>query len=270
MKLPKRYKTYDIEGFVYNTDLFFLIELLKDKIERKNPLNVEDCVPVTFTEFGVYHGRSFLNTVLNVANLKSLKVKKLNAIAVDPFPDLPLAKEDFLRNLERVNKIINNPSNILIRHYESKELIPAGQVAFDMVHIDSAHTEIELEKDFEFSLSRLRSGGVIICDDVWSDIFPGVTSGVFKMIHRHTLSVLLVTSAKIYICRESDHEFLSRKVQNLLMGIECDFYFNFASDNFSQENDIRGMRVISLKRLQGGTVINQEQLIDKLFDSADL
>ncbi len=269
-RLPKRYKTYNIEGFVYNTDLFFLIELLKDKIETKNPSIVADCMRVTFIEFGCYYGRSFLNTVANVANLKSLQVKILNAIAVDPFPGLPAAKESFPKNLDRINKIIDNPSNIFIRHYESKELIPAGQSAFDIVHIDSAHTEVELEKDFEFSLSRLCAGGVIICDDVWSDIFPGVTSGVFKMIHRHALSVLLVTSAKIYICRESDHEFLSRKVAGFLQGIECDFYFNFASDDYSQENDIKGMKVISLKRLQGNNLINQEQLINQLFDSADL
>jgi hypothetical protein len=59
-------------------------------------------------------------------------------------------------------------------------------------------------------------------------------------------------------------------IKDCLNKIECPYYTNFASDSFTQENDIRGMEVLSLKSLKNGALINNEEIINKIFETRQI
>lgn len=222
---------------------------------------------LVFVEYGVYCGRSFLNTLLNIANIDNKTSANSSfdskiAIAIDPFPKLEKIKREFINNLNVFQSILGK--GVDIRYYENYDLIDSS-FKFTLIHIDSCHTEKEVLSDFSSAFSRMKSEGVIVFDDVWSDIFPGVTSGVFKVIHDFQLAVFLVTSAKIYICKPEYHSFYFGLISKQLSDLKVDFFTSFASENFSQENDIRSLPVISLKQLKDGQLINNESLIDDFF-----
>jgi len=252
---------YDITGFAYSCDVYFLSLIAAS---QKN---------LVFVEYGVYCGRSFFNTLVNLdAQKKRISdpssFDSITAIAIDPFPNLEKAKDEFINNLEKFQSIFRE--RVLIRYYENHDLSDDNHHKFSLIHIDSCHTEREVLADFSSAFSRLKPEGVIVFDDVWSDIFPGVTSGVFKVIHDFQLSVFLVTSAKIYICQSEYHSFYFELISQQLSDLKIDFYTSFASENFSQENDIRGLPVISLKQLVGQQLINNEIFINKLFKTIPL
>lgn len=227
-----------------------------------------------FIEYGVFCGRSFFNTLSNVA-LQSQYNKtsayssfdSITAIAIDPFPNLEKPKLEFINNLRAFQPILGK--EVDIRYFENHDLIDSIY-KFTLIHIDSCHTEKEVFSDFSSAFSEMKPDGVIVFDDVWSDIFPGVTSGVFKVIHDFQLAVFLVTSAKIYICNPEYHSFYFDYVSKDLISSNIDYFTNFASESFSQENDIRGLPVISLKQIKDGKLINNETLIDNFFKKVSL
>ncbi|MDC3336091.1 class I SAM-dependent methyltransferase [Opitutales bacterium] len=232
----KNYIFHPIKGYIYEEDVFFISNLISSFQQ-----------PV-FTEYGVYYGKSFINCILN---------SKLftHAIAIDPFPNLHDARNHFFQNCKHYD--------LKYQHFENDEIDPS--VHFNVVHIDSAHTEIDVYKDANSALLKLSKDGVIVFDDVWSDIFCGVTSGVFKIIHEKNLTPFLVTTAKIYICRAEHHVKYTDLISALLTSHGIDFFFEFCSGDYTQSNDINNHKVISLKQIVEGKLINNARQIKEIF-----
>jgi hypothetical protein len=232
MKYQKVLCFHEIIGFCYPVDVFFMAKLLNS---FTRPF---------FCEFGVYYGRSIINILLNCD-------KPYRSIAIDPFPDFDLVKKDFISNIKTFQ--------VSIELYSTRDLVL--ETNFSLVHIDSFHTEIDLIEDISFALKGLRDDGVLVIDDVWSDIFPGVTSATFKIIHERNLSVFLVTTAKIYVCKEEYHSLYNKKIKKLLDKENIKYFTEFAG----QSNSIRNFEVLSLKELSEDRVINHELDVDSLF-----
>jgi hypothetical protein len=244
----------EIKGYVYCVDIFMISKLLQQYMEP------------SYIEFGVYAGRSFFNVLINTQKyLNSYPEKNkpaLTAIAVDHFPGQPKIKKEFLKNTKLLQTTYLKNCNI---KYEKYSVNLNKNIRGSVFHIDSCHSESEFTKDFLCAYKHLEEDGVIVCDDVWSDIFPGVTSGCFKMIHQLKLSAFLATSAKLYICRPKFHAKNLNRIKSCLDQIRCPYFFNFASDSYLQTNSIRGYPVLSLKTYIKEKVINYEEYFDQIF-----
>lgn len=87
---------------------------------------------------------------------------------------------------------------------------------FDLIHIDGEHTESAVVKDLYFSIENLTQGGVIVVDDIWHPLFPGITSGVMKVVHELNLAPFLSTRNKMWLCRPEYYELYFEKSLSVL------------------------------------------------------
>ena len=183
-------------------------------------------------EIGVYKG-GFL-----VALMRNLP--KLNALGIDPYPEQDDIREIFLENLrseqmmERV-RLIPNYSSI-------------SQNNFDLIHIDGEHSETAVLQDLNFAMHNLAHKGVIVVDDIWHPLFPGVVSATMKVVHESDFVPFLTTRNKMYLCREVEHRFFFSKAFELMRDANIEFSGGLmqgekifgALATYDQPNSIKG------------------------------
>lgn len=82
-----------------------------------------------------------------------------------------------------------------------------NECAFDLIHIDGEHSESVVIKDLHFAKDNLANKGLIVMDDIWHPLFPGVVSATMKFVHESDFVPFLSTRQKMFICRENQYEF---------------------------------------------------------------
>ena len=166
-------------------------------------------------EIGVHHGRLFiLLYLLGSRNEPSVAIDifKKQQLNVDRSGAGDLAA--FKRNLRRHA----DADRLVIHEGDSKELSSArllelGRGPFRMISIDGGHTAEITEHDLATSEVALARGGIILLDDCFNEMWPGVIEGV----HRHfsqprTIVPFGIGANKTFFC----HREFSRQYAGVL------------------------------------------------------
>jgi hypothetical protein len=214
-----KYSLDNLRKWLDPIDAFLAIELLKNETS-------EIC------EIGVYEG-GFIITLLQ--NLPGLKV-----LAIDPYPGLNHIKQAFQQNLFELD------------FHENVQLVPdwssiSGRI-FALVHIDGEHSESAVLKDLNFAIDNLAPTGIIVVDDIWHPLFPGIASATMKTIHQSDVVPFLTTRNKMYICRESSYHIHFANTLALLQqrgiphssGLKYGDRIGEAISSYNQDNSIKG------------------------------
>lgn len=212
----------EISEWLNPYDAYFSINLL---------VNTGDGV----CEIGVYKGGYLITILKNISGL--------NALAIDPFPGLDFIKKNFFDNL-KLNGLEQNV--FLLPDYTSIR----GRW-FDLIHIDGEHSEIAALQDLHFAEKNLAEKGIIVVDDIWHTLFPGVISATMKFVHESRLVPFLSTQQKMYLCWEAEHEFHFSRAQKLLKNLDIPHSSGWLKGDanhkgiiaaYDQSNSIKGYR----------------------------
>ena len=198
------------------------------------------------SEIGVYKGGWLLTLLRNLPHWK--------ALGVDPYPNLPEIKKTFLHYLEfdgfsdRVE---------LVENYDFIQ-----EKEFNMIHIDGEHSESAVLKDLAWAEQNMSKQGVIVVDDIWHPLFPGIASAVMKVVHNGSLVPFLITRNKIYITFEENYQnaFSLAKKSLDAVGIEFSTGSRKGEDllgtpaAFNQSNSIKGFEQIVVPKHSGNYI----------------
>ena len=157
-------------------DAFLSMQLIK------NPLGF-------LCEIGVYKGGFLMSLLENLPDLK--------AIAIDPYPNSEEIRDVFVKNLGERNL---NSRVELFADYKT-----LSQREFDLIHIDGEHSESAVCKDLKFALANLSSSGIVIIDDIWHPLFPGIISATLQAVHEELLAPFLITRNKMFLCKPNEY-----------------------------------------------------------------
>ncbi len=200
--------------------------------------------PTFVCEIGVYKGGWLVNFLTNF--------KDVSILAIDPYPNLQDVKEIFLRMVENLDLTSRVQ---LIAQYDDKR----NNDKFDVIHIDGEHSERAVLNDLNFALQNLATGGVIIVDDVWHPLFPGIISGVMKIVHSTELVPFLSTRNKMWLCKTSDYDLHFENSLNVLRRAGISFNIGVHSGDsivstnethsYDIENAVKGHTQIQVERV---------------------
>lgn len=213
------------------------IVLLSDEQRSAN-------LPGGIAEIGVHHGKLFILLYL-------LGKENEPAVAIDLFSQQDLnVDHSGAGDLERFKRNLRShadTSRLLIHEGDSTQLasgdlLQLGRGPLRMISIDGGHTADITAHDLATSEGALVEGGIIVLDDCFNEMWPGVVDGV----HRHfsqprTIVPFGVGANKIFFC----HRPFARPYADVLRkldrrSIEQEFlgepvvYFNFAPWSFSR------------------------------------
>jgi len=132
----------------------------------------------------------------------------VNSVAIDPYPGLDSIKETFINNL--VSRGLKDRVTIFTDYSSLNEC------SFDLIHIDGEHSESAVTKDLHFAKDNLAKKGLIVIDDIWHQLFPGVVSATMKFVHESDFVPFLSTRQKMFICRENQYEYHYSQASQLL------------------------------------------------------
>jgi hypothetical protein len=157
-------------------------------------------------EIGVHHGKLFILLYL-------LSSPPEKAVAIDLFEDQHLnidssGKGDlalFHANLERHA----DSSRLVLHKGDSTRLTGAvlrqlAEGPLRLISIDGGHTEEITASDLAVADTALAEGGIVVVDDVFNEMWPGVADGV----HRYSrdqprLVPFAICANKTFFCRSS-------------------------------------------------------------------
>jgi hypothetical protein len=131
-------------------------------------------------EIGVHHGKLFILLYL-------LSSEDETAVAIDLFSDQHLNVdhsgagdlEQFKHNLRRhadTKRLVVHEGDSM--QLTAKRLLELGHGLFRLISIDGGHTAEITQHDLATSEGALAEGGIIILDDCFNEMWPGVTDGV--------------------------------------------------------------------------------------------
>lgn len=216
-----KFKLDKLRQWLDPIDAFFCIELIAN-----------DTRPIHVCEIGAYEG-GFTITLLD--NIPSLQI-----IAIDPYPKLNNIKAIFLEHLLSRNLV------------ERVQLLPdylsISNHRFALVHIDGEHSEAAVLRDINFARDNLAPSGIIVVDDIWHPLFPGIISAIMKTVHTSDLVPFLITRNKMYLCRETEQQVKSARVSEIIqkLGIphskstKAGDLIGSIESTYGQDNSIKG------------------------------
>jgi hypothetical protein len=133
-------------------------------------------------EIGVHHGKLFILLYL-------LCSENEPAIAIDLFSHQQLnADHSGAGDLERFKRNLRrhaDTSRLVLHEGDSTQLtaghlLELGRGPFRLISIDGGHTAEITAHDLAISEGALAEGGIIILDDCFNEMWPGVTGGVHQ------------------------------------------------------------------------------------------
>ena len=210
----------ELVEWLHPYDAFFSINLLVDSRGG-------------ICEVGVYKGGYLITMLRNNPSL--------NAVAIDPYLGLNSIKETFLNNL------LSYKLEDKIKHFA--DYTSLKEHLFDLIHIDGEHSESAVIKDLHFAKDNLANKGLIVIDDIWHPLFPGVVSATMKFVHESDFVPFLSTRQKMFICRENQYEYYYSKASALLQKFNISHSSGWAKGSpnhqgvlaaFDQSNAIKG------------------------------
>jgi hypothetical protein len=190
----------------------------------------------TFVEVGVYRAglvRTFLQNN-----------PMWDCLGIDPYPELETervrAKEIIKAcNLQDRFELCDSWKQLFGRTNETNASI---------IHIDGEHSETAACFDLDMTLKVTNAKSIIIVDDFMARIFPGVTSAVFNFLSKVDYAVLLISPAKIYLCKSELHTEYQNKLRELLRSLDLIYLTGFPKGKYGlmyeQPSSINGKNIL--------------------------
>lgn len=189
-----------------------------------------------FVEVGVYRG-GLVRTFLQNNSLWS-------GFGIDPYPGLNQEKVRCFEILEKARvrsrfRLFDNWQNFL----DNQALESAS-----VIHIDGEHSESAAFEDLNKSLEMANSSTIIIVDDFMARIFPGVTSAVFKFLDKSDFSALMISPAKIFLCKSEVHQEYQSRIEEVVSELNLTYSYGFPVGTYDltyeQSSAINGCKVL--------------------------
>ena len=195
-----RFRQKVILGWLTKTDSQIIANLLQLQNSRGLKGNV--------LEIGVYKGKSVPILASNMTSGEKLVLcdlfdtkasNHLNLIEIDNSYDVMSVHEivDLLRTFPDISTtiIVGNSLNLESVLVDSK---------FRFIHIDGSHIYEMVKNDIDLALRHLDSKtGILAIDDYRSMHTPGVSRAVWELLTQEKVRVILRSSAKIYIVKNT-------------------------------------------------------------------
>jgi hypothetical protein len=156
-------------------------------------------------EIGVHHGRLLIL-------LSLLRRPEENALAIDVFEDQHLnvdgsGQGDRARLAVNLRRWDPRHADVRIEQADSwtldgpaLERLAGGRVR--LVSIDGGHTAQLTEHDLTTAAGALSDGGLIVLDDLFNELFPGVSEGAQRFFHANPgLQPVIAGGNKTIICQ---------------------------------------------------------------------
>lgn len=233
-----KYGVEEVEGWLDRDAISIIINIA----QAQNQFDIQGHVG----EIGVHHGKLFILLYL-------LTRPKENAIAVDIFEKQYLnidqsGKGDleiFFKNVEKHAedkqklKILSEDSTQISSEEVNKSV--GGELR--LFSIDGGHTAGITRNDLRIASKSICEGGVIILDDYFNGLFPGVSEGAnhFFMYDNYRKIVPFAIGThdanKVFLTSSS---YANKYIEYLL---EC----NIANVGCTRQSELFGHRVISLQ-----------------------
>jgi hypothetical protein len=154
-------------------------------------------------EIGVHHGKLFILLYL-------LTREGETAVAIDLFSHQELNidnsgagdRERFRKNLckyaDTRRLVIHEGDSTKLTH---EDLLRFGNGPLRLFSIDGGHTPEITAHDLATADGALGEGGIIILDDVFTEVFPGVSEGVFRYFSEpRSIIPFAVGAGKTFFC----------------------------------------------------------------------
>lgn len=96
----------------------------------------------------------------------------------------------------------------------------------------------------------MADNAIIVVDDFFHLDFPGVSSAVYKLLHKGEYSSFMITHSKIYICKSIRHNEWLSKARKIMdnMNIDYDLDHNpIVSQGYHSSNAINGFANLIVK-----------------------
>jgi hypothetical protein len=133
-------------------------------------------------EIGIHHGKLFILLYL-------LTQEGETAVAIDLFSQQELNidnsgagdLEQFRRNIAKyadTRRLVIHEGDSTKLNFE--DLLKLGNGPMRLISIDGGHTPEITAHDLATAEGALGEGGIIILDDVFTEVFPGVSEGVYR------------------------------------------------------------------------------------------
>jgi len=145
--------------------------------------------PIKYCEIGVFYAVNFITFEKTYGSHPNSEL-----VAIDPwvnYDDYPEYKD---KNMEDIYNTAINNMNIndvdmnkvkIIRDYSHKGISLFEDNYFDIIYIDGNHEPYAVIEDLVLSFRKLKSGGIIICDDT----------------HDSTIKNVVINFIKFYSCK---------------------------------------------------------------------
>lgn len=174
-----------------------------DYIQKKNEINGN------IFEIGVYHGKSAILLGLITKNQSE------NLGLCDPFISKYKNEESreqiFLRN---ISSFFKNRDFIILHKKRSDELLRSECTKIRIFHIDGDHSPKQTFDDLMFASTSIVDNGVVIVDDFFNVLCPGVTEGVYKFISsQNDLIPLAFGFNKLFLCKKNVYDWYIKNLQ---------------------------------------------------------
>ena len=163
-------------------------------------------------EIGVHHGRSFVLAVLLARSKEPLW-------ALDLFENLQHLNIDRSGNgdsralASNMRSVGLDPLEVKLvtrssLEWSSSDFCKAGLPKFRWFSVDGGHTEALTRHDMHLGACHLAEGGIIAVDDVFNNLFLGVTEGIFNFVaaNRDRIAPFFAITGKMYFTTPSHHE----------------------------------------------------------------
>lgn len=219
-----------------------------DQARWLNPLDVWLAVNVLQSfqgraqvlEVGTYQGGWLTAVGRNLPDREDLLT------AIDPFPDSDQIRIDFLSNVRHAGL---QERTSLFESWTAFSDNSSTELAMDLIHIDGLHTESAVMGDLDRAIDFMSEGALIVVDDWANPFFPGVHSGLFKILSRGYLAMCLVTAGKAYLTLAGSHSKWRKWFEDLYScaGLHLERYFgdgSGVSELNSQPTDVCGFPVL--------------------------
>lgn len=90
-----------------------------------------------------------------------------------------------------------------------------------LFHIDGGHEYASVKHDMLFAASVLSDGGVLSCDDVFSNKFPGVTQALIEMLLKNPqLAPFAISQKKVWITTRSHAKIYNAHLAKRFEGVK--------------------------------------------------
>jgi hypothetical protein len=174
------------------------VVLLSEAQQRAN-------VTGNVAEIGVHHGKLFIILYLLGSGTE-------RAVAIDLFSQQHLNIDHsglgnldiFVKNLRR-----HADTDRLVAHegdstkLSAADLLKLGRGPFRLISIDGGHTSEITAHDLSTAEGALTEGGIIILDDCFNEIFPGVAEGVFRYFSEsRSIVPFAIGAGKTFFCKQ--------------------------------------------------------------------